>query len=329
MFFKKYLKTFFLTLLAIFIIPFTVLAYSDKLIVGGENIGIKLNSKGVMIVGTYEVNNTHPALDAGLKTGDVILSINDEEILSIDDLVSKIQKYGENGSVLITYTRDNKIKKTSLVIDNENNTYKTGLYVRDSITGVGTLTFIDPSTNTFGALGHEIIEKNTGKILEIRDGSIFSSSVTDINPSTNGNPGEKNAKFFTNDIKGTVTKNTTKGIFGYYKDDLTNKKLYDVAKITDIKKGEANILTVTNNNTISQYKINILKIDDSKKTKNIYFEITDENLLSLTNGIVQGMSGSPIIQGNFIIGAVTHVVLNDPSKGYGIFITNMLEEMEN
>ncbi len=323
-------KTFFLTLLTLLIIPINVFAYSNKLLVGGENIGIKLNSKGVMIVGTYEVNNSLPALDAGLKIGDTITSVNGEDVSNIEDMVDKINAYAQNGSIDIGYRRNNKNMKTSLVINKDsNNVYKTGLYVKDSITGIGTLTFIDPNTKIFGALGHEITEKNTGQILEIKDGAIFSSNVTSINPSTNGTAGEKNAQFFTDEIKGNVFENTSSGIFGLYKDTLPTKKLYNVASSDKINKGQASILTVTDGNEINEYKINILKLDDSKNTKNIYFEITDEKLLSLTNGIVQGMSGSPIIQGDYIVGAVTHVVLNDPSKGYGIFITNMLEEAEN
>ena len=212
----------------------------------------------------------------------------------------------------------------------ENNVIKTGLYVKDSITGVGTLSFIDPETKIFGALGHEIIEKNSGQILEVKDGKIFNTDVTSIQKSENGNPGEKNARFYTNQVNGSIFENTKQGIFGNYIENIPNKKLYKVANPSDIKKGEAKILTVLSENDIKEYSINILRISNNEyKTKNILFEITDKNLLETTGGIIQGMSGSPIIQDNYIIGAVTHVVVDDPKKGYGIFITNMLEEAEN
>ena len=203
------------------------------------------------------------------------------------------------------------------------------MYIKDNITGIGTLTYIDPNTKLFGALGHEIIEKSTNKILDSDNGSIFNSTVTSIKSSTNGSPGEKNAKLETDDTKGTIFKNTNHGIFGNYTATLPDKKLYKVAQTKDIKLGNATILTVLKDKNIGEYDIKITKINDtSNNTKNILFEITDQELLKETGGIVQGMSGSPIIQGEYIVGAVTHVVIDNPSTGYGIFITNMLEESE-
>ena len=295
------------SLLALFIIPNTILAYSDYIIAGGENIGIELNSKGVIIVGTYDVSGVNPASKAGLQTGDKIINIS------------------------ITYMRGTKENTTNLKLSKtEDNVYKTGLYVKDSITGVGTLTFIDPNTKLFGALGHEIIEKNTGQRLEIKDGKIYGSSVTGITRSDIGKPGEKNAKYDSSKVFGTVSENTSSGIFGKYTTDIPDKKLFAVAKEENVKTGKASILTVIDGNTIESFDINILRINNNgNSTKNILFEITDEKLLKDTGGIVQGMSGSPIIQDDYIIGAVTHVVVDDPSKGYGIFITKMLEEAEN
>lgn len=308
--------------------PISILAYSDYILVGGENIGIEINSKGVLIVGLYEINNKYIASDAGLKVGDTITKINNQNTTTIDDLTQIIA--ASNGKIEIEYLRDNETKTTSMeLIKDENSLYKTGLYVKDKIKGIGTLTYIDPNTKIFGALGHEIIEKNTGKILEIKDGTIYNSKVTNIEPSRNGSPGEKTA-IFENEQIGTIKENTNKGIFGNYSDNMPNKKLYKVAKPNEIKTGKAQILTVLNNDEIKTYDINILKITESKnKTKNILFEIVDKTLLEKTGGIIQGMSGSPIIQGDYIIGAVTHVVVDNPINGYGIFITNMLEEAEN
>ena len=330
MYLKKIKKSILLLLLFLSISPNIVLAYSDKIIAGGQNIGISLNSNGVLIVGTYEVNNTSPAKEANLKTGDIIEKINGNKISSIEDMANEINK-NKDETLKITYIRDHKEKQTTLnLYKDENGIYKTGLYVKDSVTGIGTLTFIDPATKKFGALGHEIQEQTTGEIFEIKDGTIFTSKVTGILPSTDGSPGEKKAEYDKSNVTGNVDENTIKGIFGNYTANIKNTKTYNVAKPDEIKKGKAQILTVLNNNDIQNYDINIIQINkEDKETKNFVFEITDKNLLDKTGGIIQGMSGSPIIQGDNIIGAVTHVVVNDPQKGYGIFITNMLEEAEN
>lgn len=319
------------SLLALFIIPNTILAYSDYIIAGGENIGIELNSKGVIIVGTYDVSGVNPASKAGLQTGDKIIKVNNADITNIEDMLSLIEKTNNKENISITYMRGTKENTTNLKLSKtEDNVYKTGLYVKDSITGVGTLTFIDPNTKLFGALGHEIIEKNTGQRLEIKDGKIYGSSVTGITRSDIGKPGEKNAKYDSSKVFGTVSENTSSGIFGKYTTDIPDKKLFAVAKDENVKTGKASILTVIDGNTIESFDINILRINNNgNSTKNILFEIIDEKLLKDTGGIVQGMSGSPIIQDDYIIGAVTHVVVDDPSKGYGIFITKMLEEAEN
>lgn len=327
----KKLKKTTVFLLLLFIIPINVLAYSEYLIPGGENIGIQINTSGVIVVGMYNVNGKNPAQEAGIKAGDIIKKIENQEVTSIDDMISKINVLNTD-KIKLTYER-NKIEYTTTleIFKDENNIYKTGLYVKDSITGIGTLSFIDPNTKIFGALGHEIIEKNTGVLLEIKEGKIYETNVTSIDRSFNGTPGAKNAEFYIDSNKGTIKENTEKGVFGTYTSELPNKKLYKVATPDEIKTGKAKILTVTNGNEVKEYEINILKLNKSKsqKTKNILFEITDKELLEKTGGVVQGMSGSSIIQDEYIIGAVTHVVVENPTKGYGIFITNMLEEAEN
>ena len=327
MFLKNFKKTL-IIILTSFIMPISILAYSDYIIVGGENVGIEINSKGIMVVGFYEVNGKYKAIEAGIKVGDIIISIDNKPVSNIDEMTNIIEN--SNQSVEIGFVRDNKENRTTLELEkDENNTYKTGLYVKDQIKGIGTLTYIDPNTKLFGVLGHEITEKTTGKILEIQDGKLYNTTVTNIEPSRDGNPGEKNAVFKETTI-GNIKENTNKGIFGVYEKELPDKKLYKVALPNEISIGKANILTVLNNEEIKEYSINILKISESKdKTKNLLFEITDKELLEKTGGIVQGMSGSPIIQNDKIVGAVTHVVVDTPEKGYGIFITNMLEEAEN
>ena len=331
MFSKHKIQTFLLLFLINVIIPLNVFAYSDYIIASGKNIGIELKSKGIIIVDTYKVMNNDPARDSGLQVGDKIFSVNNIDVSSIEDMLNVINNSIDKTSALIGFYRGNKKLSTTLkLFKDSDDTYKTGLYVKDSIVGVGTLTFIDPNTKIYGALGHEIIEKTTGQKFEIKDGKIYSSSVTSINPSNDGDPGEKNARYDTNDIYGDIKENTSAGIFGNYSATIPNNKLFKVTSPEDIKLGEASILTVTSGNEIDEYSINILKVfKENTNNKNILFEITDNNLLNLTGGIVQGMSGSPIIQNDNIIGAVTHVVVDDCTKGYGIFITNMLEEAEN
>ena len=323
---KKFFKTAIFLLLT-FIMPLNALAYSEYIIAGGDNIGIELNASGVLVVGTYDINNYSPAKESRIMIGDIITHVNNKRIYSIEQLVSNI---GNSDSVNLTYERNSKEYDTKLtLIKDSDNVYKTGLYVKDSITGVGTLTFIDPNTNLFGALGHEIVEKATGKILEIKDGTIYDSTVTSITRSSKGSPGEKNARYDKSSVQGTISENTIHGIFGEYTDSINNDSLYKVGTIDDIKLGKAYIRTVLNGSEIKEYEINITKISDKNTIKNITFDITDSELLETTGGVVQGMSGSPIIQGEYIIGAVTHVVVDNPTKGYGILITNMLEEAEN
>jgi len=328
MFFKKlknYLLSFLITLL---VYPNFVFAYSEYIIAGGENVGIEIKCNGAMIVGTYEVNNRYPAVEAGLELGDVIISVNDNEITSASDLIEEISNITSN-NINISFLRDNKTLNTVLNLYKDNNGYKTGIYVKDSITGVGTLTFIDTNTKLFGALGHEILEKNSKEIVIADNGKIFSSIVTSINPSSNGLPGEKNARYDNTLIYGNIFENTIKGVFGNYSSNIKNNNLYKVANPDEIKEGSAKIRTVIDGTNVQEFDIKIKKIIKNQETKNISFTIVDNDLINKTGGIVQGMSGSPIIQDDKIVGAVTHMVIEKPTEGYGIFITNMLIEAEN
>ena len=328
---RKKTSSLLLLLLTLFIIPFNVFAYSDYIIAGGQNIGIELKSNGVLIVGTYKIGENDPAKKANLQKGDKITHINGKEVHSIEEMLNVLELSPAKDEIKITYQRAEETKETTLqLIQDSESIYKTGLYVKDSINGIGTLTFIDPKTKLYGALGHEIIESTTGQKIEIKDGKIYHSMVTGINPSDRGNPGEKNAKYNISEVYGNIKENTKSGIFGIYIDELPNGKQYKVSNKKDITLGDASILTVISGNNVEEFKINILKVMQNEKSKkNILFEVTDERLLESAGGIVQGMSGSPIIQNNMIIGAVTHVVVDDCRKGYGIFIENMLEEAEN
>ncbi|MBQ9072786.1 MAG: SpoIVB peptidase [Bacilli bacterium] len=329
MFFKKFKIQTLIFLLTMFIIPQSLLAYSDKIIASGETVGIRLNTDGILIVGSYEINGHNPLVEAGLKSGDIINQINNKEVHTVEEMVNTISNCNCD-SLKVSYIRENKEQNTTLNLYEDNGILKTGLYVKDSVSGVGTLTFIDPNTKLFGVLGHEIADNTTGDIIDIKDGTIFDSKITSITRSSNGTPGEKNAILYSDKVEGNVLENTNKGIFGNYTSNINDSKLYNVANIDDIKMGDATILTVLDGVEVGEFSVKILSVNETKdKLKNIQFEITDKELLEKTNGIVQGMSGSPIIQGDNIIGAVTHVVVDDPHKGYGILITNMLEEAEN
>lgn len=311
-----------LVYLFILLIPINIFAYSNKVYVGGESLGIHINTKNVLVVGFYKVNNKYLNSDK-LEIGDYIIKVNDNIVNNINDITKYIDKYKDDKYLNITYKRNNKEYNTKIELYKDyNDVYKTGIYVKDTINGIGTLTYIDPEDNTFGALGHEISLSNVNGI-KIDGGNIFRSIVTNIKKSTNDNPGSKDAKLDKENVYGSIIKNTNKGIFG----KIDNIKSSDLIEVSDdIKLGKAYIRTVIDNEKVEEFSINILDFDLNSDTKNILFEITDKRLLSKTGGIVSGMSGSPIIQDNKLVGAVTHVIVNDVNNGYGILIKNMLLE---
>lgn len=319
-------KAFLTSLILTIFSPLTILAYSDYIYAGGETIGIELTSDSILIAGTYSINNQNYGNKAGFKVGDRIISIDNVRVKNIAELTKQVQGKTE---VSVEYLRNDQTYKTTLTITYDEGIYKTGLYVKDNIMGIGTLTYIDPKTNIYGCLGHEITEKTTREIFEADDGSIFETEVTEIIKSKNGNPGEKIAEFDLKNTFGNVFENTKKGVFGIYTALIKDKKLYKVAEPSEIKTGAAKMLTVIEGDEVKEFDINIIKVNSNDSNRNILFEIVDEELINKTNGIVQGMSGSPVIQGNNIIGAVTHVVVDKPNRGYGIFITSMLKEGEN
>ena len=320
--FKKRLL---ILILSLIILPLNTFAYSKYLVPGGENLGIHIKSSGILVVGFYDINNKK----SDLQLGDKIISINDQSVTSIDEMLKVMNNDKDMINLKIGYLRGNEKKETTLnLTKDENGIFKTGLYVKDSVTGIGTLSFIDPTTNQYGALGHSITDSKTNVKFEVRDGKIFKADVSSIDRSVDGKTGEKNAKFYFETDYGTITKNTDTGIYGVYKKEYNKDNVLEVMSIEDVKLGDAIIRTTLTDNKIEEYKIKILDIDKDNDTKNLLFQITDDKLLQETGGIVKGMSGSPIIQNNKIIGAVTHTVISDNTKGYGISIIKMLESME-
>ena len=306
--------------------PLNVKAYSNYVIPGGNNIGIEVYNEGIIVIGFYKINNRYNTND--LKIGDIIVKVNNKNVYTVDDMISSIEKNVKDNKVNVTILRNNKEREMIFELINHEGVYKTGLYVKDSISGIGTLTYIDPETKIYGALGHEIIESNSMTSVEVRSGTIFESLVTSIDRSSAGMAGTKNAKFFSNNVYGNIKKNSISGIYGKYTDKLPNVEKLEVGNSSELKLGSAVIRTVLESDKIEEYNIEITKINEGSNIKNITFEIKDKKLLDKTGGIVQGMSGSPIIQDGKIFGAVTHVIVNNPKTGYGIFITSMLEEGE-
>lgn len=319
---KKIIFTFFI----IFILPVYIFAYSNKVLLGGESIGINIQSDGLVIVGFYKVKGVY--INKNLKVNDKIIKIENINVDSINELTSVINDNMINNKVNIEVMRNGKVIKTELSLVEENNKYKTGLYIKDNIVGLGTLTYIDPNSKIYGSLGHEISFSETNERVEVKTGSIIDSNITSISRSHNGNVGSKNAKLFFNKVLGNIKRNTKNGLYGYYLDKIPNKDLIDVETFENIKTSDAYILTVTKNREVKKYKIKIMdKFYNKKHTNKAFsFQITDEELVKVSGGIVQGMSGSPIIQNNKIIGSVTNVVIDNVKMGYGISIITMLEE---
>ena len=321
-------KKYFITFLLSIIMPISIVfGYTDKVYIGGENVGIEVKTNGVLVVGLYKVND-RLINSSNIQVGDYIIEVNNNKIVSIEDFSNEIYNDTDKEELDIKIRRKNKIINTKLELVNVDNEYKTGLYVKDEISGIGTLSFIDPTNDNFFCLGHQISDNSTNETVDISSGSIYYSYITDINRSSNGNVGEKEAITDENEKYGTIVKNTDKGIFGTYERDYSSKKIYEVASKEEVKLGEAKLLTVTKNDEIKEYSINIDSIDLKDDSKNIMFSVTDKELIDSTGGIVQGMSGSPIVQNNKIIGVVTHVIINDTKRGYAIFTVNMLEEAE-
>ena len=306
--------------------PIYIFAYSKYVIPGGESIGIKINTDGLIVVGYYEVDNK--IINSNIKIGDRIIKANQERINSINDLTNAINKSIDNNEeVNLLVVRNNKEKSETLHLRNNGYIYKTGLFVKDNIIGLGTLTYIDPITKIYGALGHDIVLNETNNRVEVKDGNILVSSIKNITKSRNGSVGSKNANVYYDKNIGNIIINNQNGIFGFYTSKLPKKDTIEIANYNDIELGEAKILTVTKNNEIKEYKINIIdKYSNKKHTNKAFsFEVIDNDLISISGGIVQGMSGSPIIQNNRLIGCVTNVLIDNVKLGYGISITTMLE----
>lgn len=309
---------------------------------GGQPVGILLRTDGIMVVGKSPVIDTQgksqfPADDAGIKVGDVIESVNGEPVASDEKMATLIDELGQSGEpITLGFTRKGQAQSEEItpIFCQESGTYRIGLYVRDNAGGVGTLTFIDPVTKRYGALGHMVADNETQQRINILNGKLVNANIEGIKKGQKGYPGEKIGGFVSDLSLGSIEKNTPFGIFGTIKNmSLTKSTLYDqpmpVAFYPEVQLGEAEFLTALDGHKVESFKINIEKISPNDANgKGMVIKITDQALLERTGGIIQGMSGSPIVQNGKIVGAVTHVFINDPTKGYGILIDDMLKEAE-
>lgn len=300
----------------------------------GNAIGMKLYTAGVLVVGMSEIEGKKPYENSGIKEGDRIIQINQNQIDNTDDLMKAVNK-SDGNNISIKYVRDEKTITTSIKpLKNSSNEYKIGLWVRDAAAGVGTLTFYEPSSGMFATLGHGIMDIDTAELIKIANGELVTTNILSINKGTKGNPGEIRGTIEAGHTIGSISKNTKFGVFGtinktpYLNTSNTNE--VQVALREEIKTGKAQIICELENGKKEYYDIEIQRIfiSNNKDNKSMLIKVTDKKLSEKTGGIIQGMSGAPIIQNGKFVGAVTHVLVNDPTIGYGVFADIMLKQMK-
>lgn len=318
--------TVFLTAIMIFSTISVSGANRDSLIAAGTPLGIRFRTDGVVITGVRPISEAErsPALDAGLRRGDVITHINETKIDGAESLQNAVKS--SEGDVTVKYLRAGReMTATVSPMSDSEGERMLGLWIRESASGIGTVTFIDPSDGTFAGLGHGICDPESGALLPMAEGTAQDVILTGITAGKRGSPGELHG-FFSGKQSGKLTANTFSGITGIFSsvpEGLENE-IYPVGKKDDVHEGQAYIFTTVDGEGRKKYEITISKIDTSGSQKNFTVTVTDPALLEKTGGIIQGMSGSPIIQDGKLIGAVTHVLVSDPTSGYGILIENML-----
>ena len=285
----------------------------------GKAVGIKLFADGALVVCV----NDSPAKSSGIAVGDLLLRLNDTKIESTEQLQEFLQQNGA-APVTVTYQRSGKTCRCTVTPrQGEDGVWRIGAWIRDSMAGIGTLTYYDPHTGTYGALGHGITDTDTQMLMTLSGGSIMETTVKAVKKGCKGDPGELKGDFSVQRDIGTLTANTVGGVFGAVSDQrlIENEQALPLAKP---QLGKATILATVNGCDTRSYAVEILRLYDAQSTRNLLLRITDKRLLETTGGIVQGMSGSPILQNGKLVGAVTHVLINDPTQGYGICIENML-----
>lgn len=303
----------------------------------GRAVGIKLFSDGVLVVGMSPIDtdtgSQQPAKDAGLKVGDIVTHINGNEVDTIEN-VQELLKDAQGNPLAMAVLRSGKeLQITAMAVETGEGEHKLGLWLRDSMAGIGTLTYYDPANQSYGALGHGVNDVDTAQLMPLESGAILFAEVAEVEKGVAGNPGELQGVFDLSRELGDLQQNTAIGIFGHMEEvGMWNGMApMDVAEFSEMEEGEAFILSNVQGEEIEEYSVNILQIypETAGEYRNMMIEVTDPRLLDQTGGIIQGMSGSPIVQNDKIIGAVTHVLVNDPTRGYGTFIGNMLDAAES
>lgn len=300
----------------------------------GAAIGMKLYTDGVLVVGMSEIEGKKPYENSGIQEGDRIIQINQNDIDNTEDLMQVVNEC--NGQeITVKYVREEETITTSMTpVKNGDNQYKLGLWVRDAAAGVGTMTFCEPSTKMFATLGHGIFDIDTSELIKIENGELVTTNILSISKGEKGKPGEIRGTIESGYTIGEISKNTNFGVFGmltkpsYF--SITEENAMEVCLREEIQTGKAQIICELENGKREYYDIEIQKIflNNNQDNKSMLIKVTDERLLEKTGGIIQGMSGAPIIQNGKFVGAVTHVLVNDPTMGYGVFADIMLKQMK-
>ena len=299
----------------------------------GRAVGIALETQGVLVAATCEVQTAEgpltPAKDAGLRPGDVITAADGTTVSSWEELSGLLEASGGDGTTLTVIRSGGETTVDLAPALNDRGTYEYGMRLRDGMSGIGTITFYDPDSGIFGALGHPVSDVDTGTTMPLRDGTVASAVITDVVPGEVGAPGQLVGCFAPADVIGTLTGNGPCGIFGYLEDPADAvREAVPIAGEGDVSTGEATILSNISGDTVEEYAAEITRLysGDEAVGRSMMIRVTDPRLLEATGGIVQGMSGSPVIQNGMLVGAVTHVLVDDPTRGYCVGIQDMLAE---
>ena len=323
---KKALVTVFMGFFLLAFAPAS--AWAEELILGGEAVGIQIHTEGVLVADLAQIETAQgtvcPAEEAGIQKGDFIIEIDGQKLSSATELVEKVNDRAGKVVELKLMRKDESFTCSMEPVQSAENQWMLGMWLRDGVSVVGTITYKDPKDGSFGALGHSVSDADSGTVLPISEGSISDAEIINVKKGAAGAPGELNGCADVYKLLGTVEKNTVYGIFGTMNEPVKGK----IVETGEPVVGKASILSTVQGRECKEYSVEISRISRDGGTNHMVITVTDPELLSLTGGIVQGMSGSPIVQNGKLVGAVTHVLVNDPTRGYGIFIENMRDAAE-
>lgn len=307
---------------------FPACAWAQELVVGGEAVGIQIRTEGVLVAELAQVETAEgtacPAKEAGIQKGDFIVEVDGEALSSAAELVEKVSEKGGECVELTVLRDENSFCRKLNPVQSAEEQWMLGMWLRDGVSGVGTITYMDPESQSYGALGHAISDAESGMVLPLNEGNISDAEIVSVTKGAAGSPGELNGCTDVYKILGTVEKNTVYGIFGRMTAPISGKTVETGEPVV----GKASIVSTVQGHEAREYRVEISRVCRDEGKSHMVITVTDPQLLALTGGIVQGMSGSPIIQNGKLVGAVTHVLVNDPAKGYGVFIENMLDSAE-